>query len=902
MVLFGRDRELARIRALIRTSPESALAISGSRGSGKSALLAEITQLHGFRTVAFRASPSESSWPSVGLAALFSGLGAAALIPALEHVTTVPGTQADLPAVSSALLAALRQQSGTRTVVVVDDADNLDPGSQAVLGFLARRLAGTGIVLIVSLSGESPESPFAHLASLHISDLNQDDAVRMLESIPAAPLNAAAIHAVAAATQGNPLAAIELFEELVRRQLQGQYALPFPLSWTGSFETEHAAAISGLSPGARGALEILSLSYRSSAAVLERMAGDFLPGLDEILAAGLAVRSGSQLTIRNQMLRGHVFSAMPPERRAACHQALAAIAETVDPVAWPWHLSYVPKAPRDISVSLLRLAVRLVRAGEMQSAVEYVERALMLSPREAETAAGLGTLARILFSRGEFVHAKRYLRWARRITKNRALALRLSGLDFQIELMKGSPARPGMVLRLAAESGHHDPAFSACLLSVGALYLADRWQIGDAMRLLEHAEQFPGPASGEARAVGQRARLLAGAVTGGPERIPQSGDGGSNSPLVSLLLAGRAHSYREDYEEARDLFALVRSLGTASDANWSETARYFAADNEIRAGNFRSAIALIDDIAASAASRQYHRGMRNSLLLWRAFAVGDALEAQSRLAEAQSSAGAGSSPQASAQLIACQGQFALLHGSLPEAVALLGRAAEIGADFPNPALLRCEPDLIEALARSGYRREAARTLAKLESRSAGLKSRWLRMALSRSQALVAEGDASLGLFAQALAAPQKDDSVFERARTLLCYAAGLTASGKPNAARNSLLGAKTLFDEIGATAWAQQAAGLLAGGHAGAVPEFQNPALVLLSDHELELVHLVAKGRRNKEIAASLYVSVRTVEVRLTAIYRKLGIQSRSHLAFLAATRERLPAFASAPLSGLSPG
>ena len=148
------------------------------------------------------------------------------------------------------------------------------------------------------------------------------------------------------------------------------------------------------------------------------------------------------------------------------------------------------------------------------SAVEYIERALTINPWEAETAARLCTVAEVLFSRGEFVHAKRYVDWAQRITKDRALTLRLTGLDFQMELMQGNSVRPSMMARLVKEFGHHDPGQSACLLSIGALHLAERWQVGDAEQLLEHAEQFLGGASGEALAVNQRARLLAHAVKG----------------------------------------------------------------------------------------------------------------------------------------------------------------------------------------------------------------------------------------------------------------------------------------------------------------------------------------------------------------------------------------------------
>jgi DNA-binding NarL/FixJ family response regulator len=63
--------------------------------------------------------------------------------------------------------------------------------------------------------------------------------------------------------------------------------------------------------------------------------------------------------------------------------------------------------------------------------------------------------------------------------------------------------------------------------------------------------------------------------------------------------------------------------------------------------------------------------------------------------------------------------------------------------------------------------------------------------------------------------------------------------------------------------------------------------MLLLADHERVLARMVARGMRNKEIASTLFVSVRTVEVRLTAIYRKLGVESRAQLTALAASKEK---------------
>jgi DNA-binding CsgD family transcriptional regulator len=889
MALFGRDKEITRIRALLGCPRESALIVTGGRGCGKSSLLAEIPQLHGHRTVLLRVNPSESTWRFSGLTALLNGIDDPALAPLVDHVASSPPGNLDAADLSIMLLSTLRQWSGHRTVVAIDDAADLDPASQTVLGFLARRLAGTGLVLIASMKEEAPDSPFARLASLRLENLSISETVRMLESRTPGQCSKATLHAVAAATQGNPLASIELCNQLTERQLHGKCALPFPLHWNGSVEVELAASISALSPCARQALDHLSLSYRSNIGLLKEMPGDLWAGVQEIVSAGVAVRSGSSVRIQNPMLRAHIFSTMPPGERAAHHDALAAAAETVDRHAWPWHLSYTAAARSDTSFSLLREAVELVRAEEIPSAVEYIERALTINPWEAETAARLGTVAEVLFSRGEFVYAKRYVDWAQRITKDRALTLRLTGIDFQMEMMQGKSVRPSIMMRLIKEFGRHDPRLSASLLSIGALHLTERWQLGDSEQLLDLAEQFRRDASGEALAVNRRARLLTDAAKGTVERISRASDVGNSFP-APLLLKGRAMTYAENYDGARDHFAMVRSFSAASDVNWREMALHFAADNEIRAGNIRRAVALIDEIVGAPASQQYQRGMRHYFLLWRAHSVGDAVEAQARLSEAQEFVGSDASPQVAAQLFACQGHFALMRGDLEEACTLLSRAAEIGMDFGNPALLRCETDLVEAMVRSGRRREAARALTGMESRSVGLNSPWLRQAVSRSRALVAEGDHSLELFNQALDSWRQDGSLFERARTLLCYAERLETSGRTRDAKNARLRARALFEEVGAASWTRQVDALLLGNHLPDASDIRSPALLLLSAQERELVHLVARGRRNKEIAATLFVSVRTVEVRLTAIYRKLGVQSRSQLTCLVSAREPVEA------------
>ena len=73
------------------------------------------------------------------------------------------------------------------------------------------------------------------------------------------------------------------------------------------------------------------------------------------------------------------------------------------------------------------------------------------------------------------------------------------------------------------------------------------------------------------------------------------------------------------------------------------------------------------------------------------------------------------------------------------------------------------------------------------------------------------------------------------------------------------------------------------------------PALgEVLTPGELRVALLVAEGATNNEVAASLFLSRRTVESHLLCVYRKLGIRSRSQLARLVAIAERHPSEARA--------
>ena len=80
-------------------------------------------------------------------------------------------------------------------------------------------------------------------------------------------------------------------------------------------------------------------------------------------------------------------------------------------------------------------------------------------------------------------------------------------------------------------------------------------------------------------------------------------------------------------------------------------------------------------------------------------------------------------------------------------------------------------------------------------------------------------------------------------------------------------------DTLGAARWAGKAAAELARipGRSRGSGE--------LTETERRVAELVAEGLSNKEVAAKLFVAVRTVEANLSKVYAKLGVRSRTELA-----------------------
>ena len=115
------------------------------------------------------------------------------------------------------------------------------------------------------------------------------------------------------------------------------------------------------------------------------------------------------------------------------------------------------------------------------------------------------------------------------------------------------------------------------------------------------------------------------------------------------------------------------------------------------------------------------------------------------------------------------------------------------------------------------------------------------------------------------------------ARTRLAYGERLRRQGRRRDARIQLRAAHDLLALSGATPWVERAAAELRA--TGEQVADTGPRLPDLTPQELHIALLVAEGKTNKEIAAALFLSAKTIEYHLANTYRKLDIHSRAELA-----------------------
>ena len=907
-MLYGRDAERAEIGGLLeaaRASRSGVLVLRGEAGVGKTALLEDARDRAGdMHILSARGVESESELAFAALDKLMR--------PALGHLDKLPGPQAaglrralglqegaadERFLIFAACLSLLSEMAERRPVLcLVDDAHWLDKVSSEALVFVARRLDAEGIVMLfASREGEVRRFDAEDLLSLVVEPLDPEAAATLLARVAggAAPSVRARLieH-----TRGNALALVELPSALSEGQLAGDEPLPEALPLTHRVESIFLERVRRLPDEGQRALLIASADDLEDAGLVTR-AGELLGvgprALDYSEQAGLVSVHGSRLEFRHPLVRSAVYESATSNERRSAHRALAEALAAADEHAdrRAWHLAASVVEPDEEVVRALDEAAERAeeRAGYVAAAKAFA-RAAQLSPHENARGRRLARAARAASIAGADDYAVALAGEAGPLVDD---ALVRADLELAVGVAEYRCGRPRdgfpRLVEAAREVAVVDTPKAVELLfwatnvaSIGG----DPTALAEVSRLAAEVVSAGGQdeAVSVARALAAFAQARRGDTASGAAELEEAFDWASNSDdaehiyAVSLaaLFLGKNQRFATLVNRSTSLARARGQFGILAEAlSMSAVQHYFAQ--------------RFDEAALVAAeSLQFARelGAANTtarplgILAFAAAIRGDDDEARQRAGEMGELAAAHGLPARATYAIYVLAMLALSRGRWAEALEHFRVVADPRPDVGDAFLAKSAlPDMIEAAVRAGSRDEARAALSRFEEWAPDSSYPWVQPRLSSCRALLADGEEATAHFEAALRLGV-DGGPFDLAHIQLLYGEHLRRERQRVDARVQLRAALEAFESVRAEPWAERARAELRA--TGETARKRHPTtLDQLTPQELQIARLVAQGLSNKEVAAQLFLSPRTIEHHLRHVFAKVGVKSRTQLARL---------------------
>lgn len=870
-MIVGRDQELARIRGLVegaRDGRGGGLVLVGPPGMGKTVLLDAAARLAGdLRVLRVTGVQAERDLPYAGLHALLMGLveeGADADLPPQHRTALLAalGGEGDASAgrlaLGAATLGLLAGQPGL--LVLVDDLQWLDAPSADALMFASRRLLADPVAVIATLrsdGGIDPTSPAAGLPAIVLGPTETPEALL-------ADVHPTVAGALAEWCGGNPLAMLESAAGLTPEEAQGLRPLPRQLP-TSNPEQVYVDRLATLTPRERAAARILALAGRApgdvvgAAIVADGGSPDDLSALE---ATGLC-QPGARW--RHPLARSACARGTSAEVRRAHRRLADAWGSRVSP-ARAWHLAEASEGQdQEASAALVSAAEAAQAVNASADAADAWERAARLTTSPDEQPRLLELAARAALRAGASRRAADLLDEALLQQPGPGPAASLLHLRARIEHGVGQPARAlDLCLQAIDLSSDRELQVWAGAEGLLAAMFAGRLDQADRMAQLVHLHHDPDRPTHRFLAVHAR-----GAAASLNERGAEAHD--AMDDARALLSRGLLEQEPDLLLWAMniDLFDPVATtlspeilqtmdrMRLQGNLMWLPRVVRLAAYREMAQGRWRSALGLIDEAELLARVSGQPTQLAEALTaLAEVDAVrGDADRAGERLAEARASISALGVPWIESWADWIDALAALTRGAPGEAVRSLRKALPL-----RPFVL---PVLVDAVLRTSGPEAAAAELAG----QADAAPQWRELAQLH---LDPEGGAAI-----AEAADEHGHSTYA---ALLRVAAGerLRRAGNRREARTQLRLADTMFRAMDATPWVRRVEDELRAS--GATLRREADAEELTAS-ELRVASLVAEGRSNKDVAAVLFLSPKTVEFHLGRAYRKLQVSNRTALA-----------------------
>ncbi|GIH27576.1 transcriptional regulator [Acrocarpospora phusangensis] len=897
--LFGRDDERRRLGVLLgyaRNGRGGSILITGEPGIGKTALLESVTAAAtGFSTLRLDGFESEMTLPFAAIQRLTIPLSA--YLPALterqQQAIQVASGLAEGPPpdrflVGLGVLGLLTAAAGgTPVVCAVDDAHLLDQESLDVMAFVARRLAVEPVAMLFAARDEEGfAARMGGVPELVLAGLGQESATALLRRSLAAPIDPASAAAIARATGGNPLALIDLAEDLSTRKIGGLGLGDDPIPVGRRLEAHYAQRVRQADAPVQQWVLLAAADTTGNLDLITAAARSLDLGDDVVDRAETAmlVELRDTVRFRHPLVRSAIYNASSGGDRRRAHRALAAAADRLGMIELEaWHAAKATLGTDAPVADRLEHAADLAaRRGGFASRASILTRAAELTPPGRVKDSRLVGAAEAALAMGAVQVAHELLERidedaADRVNRGRVIVVRCGVGMFKADPELLLPAAAELV-RAADEFRGLDTereqrtllkAYECCMT-------ADRLTRGVTRHDL--GRRIAASSSGG----GLDATILAGlgALILRPyaEAVPRARaafEAILELPDREMMHMGTAIAALGTFlwDDAGRRAGLARAAAAARDAGALQaldSLLWIISLAELTGGTVRRAEDSMEEVRAVRLAMGYdaENVINAALMAW----TGAPRHLVLAIADGANAVGFGG---VGASASAAVGLRDLAEGNYRDAYDRL-------KPLIRDPFLQVTPtqyaDFAEAAVRSGHAREAEPYADSLVDLAAANGSLWCRGVAARAQALTSADSVAEAHFAAAVETLRRTGAEIELARAHLLYGEWLRRTRRRRDAGEQLQLAIHHFERSGAgmflprTRAELEAAGLKpAARNATGAPD--------LTTQELTVARMAATGHTNPEIAANLFISANTVDYHLRKVFQKFGISSRRQLA-----------------------
>ncbi|MFQ6145538.1 AAA family ATPase [Streptomyces seoulensis] len=948
----GRDALRDTVRTHLTCS--GGVLLTGPEGIGRTTLAAQLAAdlgARGHRVLRCSPAPAERDTPFLGLIDLLAPVGDDALAALAAHeravleaalLRTAPPAGAAPVTGHAALVLRIavrkvlaRLAAAAPLLLVVDDAQWLDPPTAQILGFLARRGDGTPPVLATLRTDGPPDTPAGSGAPLTSAapthaygpDSAQDLCPRPVRRVAVPPMTAREIAELLEAhdqppwprpllarlhhaSGGNPRTALELgaaLDERVRAPGAEPPDCAEPLPVPDRLRRRVLDRADALPARARRTLVTAAAAARPTVELLRRAGRpDAAADVDTCVRHGLLTGpqgSGhATLRFRDPLIPIVLAAETPYEDWAAAHRALADASD--DAVERAHHLARLAAGPDPAVAARLADAARAARRRGAPAIAARLGRLAAEHTPAGQPHADVDrrlTAAEDGLAAGDLDFARQLAHEA--LAGADRPADRVRAWNVVIDSCGQAMAEIADVFPEAVRDARGDPALLA------PLHYRMSWREwmvgGSAARAHGHAVRAAqlaartGDRHTELMALTQQAALelflghpKAEATLTAALAAPHDAHAMThhNGPLY---LKHRFHLVHDELDEAHaELRGLVYTLRQRGSADSLSQCLVGLAQVEIWRGRCRPALTVARQSLRITEEAGLSPGPAWYTLALAETAAGDLPRA---LAAAET-AGRHSEDDDDRlflpRALHAEGRIRLFAGQPAHAAELLRRTADLESaqGQRDPATRRWHADLAEALAAAGAPEEAEAVVTRARHQAERLARQGVLATLDRATATVTAARGDLPRAARELSAAasrlHRTGYPLEEARTRLLLARVHRRAGDEPSARRAFTDALHLYTKSGAHPWATTTR-----TERDRVPDTPAPPPPTpgawtehLTPTERDVVARAAQGATNREIATALVLSVKTVEAALTRAYRKLGAKSRVQLTRLILT------------------